>query len=66
MSDIDTLLAEYRQLAKANTKAKAKAAEAAARRSAILQELTRHLNYVDIGRLVDLSAERVRQLATRQ
>ncbi len=66
MSDIDRLLAEYRQLAKAQHRRKRKTAEAAARRAAILQELTAHLNYVDIGRLVDLSAERVRQLATRQ
>lgn len=66
MTDIDRLLAEYRQLAKANTKAKARAAEAAARRSAIIRELQTHFNNEDIGRLVELSAERVRQLATRQ
>lgn len=66
MSNLDTLLAEYRAV---NATAKVHLTEtsnAAARRSEIVAQIRQlGLSYAEIGRLVGLTRTRTRQLALR-
>ena len=66
MSDIDTLLAEYRAVDATSRVHRAEEVNAAQRRSIIVHQMHQlGLSYAEIGRLVGLTRVRVRELAIR-